>query len=179
MENSIENTTFTFSQKTDFRKMAYATFIRQNEMNRDSSPLKRLAILSKLYGDHSSDMILTLAREQWHYCHRCNVVNDKISRLILSSLVKTLLTRRLARALDRFDLCTNNFPSLNVRPVYLFGITSEREHGENHQKLVSEFKREQRPTRRSAVPLNVEIIIVPIFICQFLAAVPCPIIVVW
>lgn len=45
---------------------------------------------------------------------------------------------------------------------------------ENHQKLVSEFKREQKPTRRRAVPLNVEIIIVPIFICQFLAAFPCP-----
>lgn len=42
---------------------------------RSKFSLKRLAILSKLYGDRNSDMILTLAREQWHYCHprwQCN-----------------------------------------------------------------------------------------------------------
>jgi len=83
--------------------------------------LLRLVILFKLYGDQ-----IWFTKGQWHYS-RCVVNDKKISRLILSSLVKTLLTRRLTRALDRFDMCTNNFPPLNVRPVYLPEITSERE----------------------------------------------------
>lgn len=65
--------------------------------------------------------------------------------------------------------------SASQRQIRLSSQDHERKGArvENHQKLVSEFKREQS-IRRCTVPLNVEIIIVPIFICQFLAAFPCP-----
>ena len=92
----------------------------------------------------------------------------------MSSPVETLLTRRLARVFWIASICEQF--SASQRQTRLSSRDHERKGArvENHQKLVSEFKREQKPTRRRAVPLNVEIIIVPIFICQFLAAFPYP-----
>lgn len=100
-------------------------------------------------------------------------MTKKMSRLILSSLVRTPCASFNSR-FESLRYVHDQF-STSLRQIRLSSRDHERKGArvENHQKLVSEFKREQSICRY-AVPLNAEIIIVLIFICQFLAAFPCP-----
>lgn len=76
-------------------------------------------------------------------------------------------TRRQTHDSNHLDLHGDNLSPLNVKSAYLSRIRKKESRRGNHEKLVSKFERKQRAACRCTVPLNREIIIVPIFILQF------------